>query len=137
MQGAISLICPYSIKMCFMSLLQKMSEVFNIRTHFSKPKPTMLKSAWLLPFESTYTVQEQKNSAMGVHNTAHSTDACPDSHSSLTDYWLWIKPFLFFVNPGCFHQYITYCESPPFHIISIPAGNYFCNYQMLQIHSDI
>lgn len=46
-------------------------------------------------------------------------------HSSAVDHWLWIKPFLHLVIPGCFHPYFIYCEAPPIHIISIPAGNWF------------
>lgn len=49
-------------------------------SHFSKPKPSM--PAQLLPCESTCTVEEKKNTVMGMHTTTCSTNACPDPHSS-------------------------------------------------------
>lgn len=114
--------------------------MYTLISHFLKLKLCVMKSAWLLPCESTCTVREWKNAVLGVHTTTCSTDACPGSHSLSAYYrlWIkWIKPFLLLVTLRCFHPYITHCEALPFCIISTPAENYFCNYQMLQIPFDI
>lgn len=82
-----------------------------------------------------FSVHELLQQIITLKN-AYPTELCKLVLHALTSCWIWIKPFLL-LSPRWFHLPITHCEAPPFHIISIPAGNYCCNYQMLQIRSDI